>query len=150
MARDNAFYAYIMAQLAQGADHSRLYPNRQPSQVRIQGNTSTPPISGLFGGDGPRRDPTYPVLTGLPYPTMPDRPMRTHPMRTGIPYPPVPEPPAPVPGREYVPGASVPPGWDVPGTRPYEDGSLGVPGAHSDPLLMLLQEWLNRRFPNGD
>ena len=35
-----------------------------------------------------------------------------------------------------------PPGWDVPQTTAYEDGSFGVPNAPNDPMLMLFQKWL--------
>lgn len=40
-----------------------------------------------------------------------------------------------------------PPGFE-PQTTTYEDDAIGVTGAHQDPTLMLLQQWLARRFPN--
>lgn len=51
-------------------------------------------------------------------------------------------------------------GMGTPALQTYEDGSLGYPGTASanpgvypngsgDPLLVLLQMWLNNRFPSG-
>jgi hypothetical protein len=39
---------------------------------------------------------------------------------------------------------------NAPAPRQYEDGSWYVPGSESDPVLKLLQDWINQQRPNGD